>query len=53
MNSRQHSGRCTGSGLIARRMAEWMGGARDEIFERFTLRRFAEGRLEKETFIIG
>jgi sarcosine oxidase subunit beta len=38
---------------VARRMAEWMGGARDEIFERFDLRRFAEGRLEKETFIIG
>jgi sarcosine oxidase subunit beta len=38
---------------VARRMADWMGGARDEIFERFNLRRFAEGRLEKETFIIG
>jgi sarcosine oxidase subunit beta len=38
---------------VARRMAEWMGGAKDEIFERFSLRRFAEGRLEKETFIIG
>jgi sarcosine oxidase subunit beta len=38
---------------VARRMAEWMGGAQDEIFERFNLRRFAEGRLEKETFIIG
>jgi len=38
---------------VARRMAEFMGGAKDEIFERFNLRRFAEGRLEKETFIIG
>jgi sarcosine oxidase subunit beta len=38
---------------VARRMAEWMGGTKDEIFERFALRRFAEGRLEKETFIIG
>jgi len=38
---------------MARRMAEWMGGAKDEIFERFNLRRFAEGRLEQETFIIG
>jgi sarcosine oxidase subunit beta len=38
---------------VARRMAEWMGGAKDEIFERFNLRRFAEGRLEQETFIIG
>jgi sarcosine oxidase subunit beta len=38
---------------VARRMAEWMGGAKDEMFERFNLRRFAEGRLEKETFIIG
>jgi sarcosine oxidase subunit beta len=38
---------------VARRMSEWMGGASDDIFERFNLRRFAEGRLEKETFIIG
>jgi sarcosine oxidase subunit beta len=38
---------------VARRMAGWMGGAKDEIFDRFNLRRFAEGRLEKETFIIG
>ena len=38
---------------MGRRMAEWMGGAKDDIFERFSLRRFAEGRLEKETFIIG
>ncbi len=38
---------------VARRMADWMGGAPDEIFERYALRRFAEGREEKETFIIG
>jgi len=38
---------------VARRMAEWMGGAKDEIFERYNVRRFAEGRLIKETFIIG
>src|SRR5256885_17258424 len=38
---------------VARRMAEWMGGAKDEIFERFNLSRFSEGRLKKETFIIG
>src|SRR5471030_3293282 len=38
---------------VARRMSEWMGGAKDEIFDRFNLQRFAEGRLEKETFIIG
>jgi sarcosine oxidase subunit beta len=38
---------------MGRRMAAWMGGARDEIFERFTLGRFAEGRLERETMIIG
>jgi sarcosine oxidase subunit beta len=38
---------------VARRMAEWMGGAKDEIFDRFNLQRFADGRLEKETFIIG
>ena len=38
---------------VARRMAAWMGGARDELFERFNVGRFAEGRLEKETMIIG
>ena len=38
---------------VGRRMAAWMSGTADEIFERFNLRRFAEGRLEKETFIIG
>jgi sarcosine oxidase subunit beta len=38
---------------VARRMAAWMGGAQDEIFQRYDLRRFAEGRLIRETFIIG
>jgi sarcosine oxidase subunit beta len=38
---------------VARRMAAWMGGAQDDLFQRFALSRFAEGRLEKETFIIG
>ena len=38
---------------VARRMAEWMGGGKDELFERFNVSRFAEGRLEKETLIIG
>jgi len=38
---------------VARRMAEWMGGAKDEMFDRYNLRRFAEGRLIQETFIIG
>ena len=38
---------------VARRMAEWMGGAPDELFERYSLRRFSEGRLENESFIIG
>ncbi len=39
---------------VAERMAAWMaGGERDEIFDRFSLARFAEGRLEREDFIIG
>jgi len=38
---------------VTRRMAAWMSGARDELFERYTLRRFAEGRLEAEKMIIG
>ncbi len=38
---------------VARRMAAWMAGAQDEIFERFNLRRFAEGKLIHESFIIG
>lgn len=39
---------------VAERMARWMvTGESDELFERFTLARFAEGRLEKEDMIIG
>jgi sarcosine oxidase, subunit beta len=39
---------------VAERMAQWMAsGARDELFERFSLRRFAEGRMEREDMIIG
>ncbi|HUJ29070.1 MAG TPA: FAD-dependent oxidoreductase [Myxococcales bacterium] len=38
---------------VARRMAAWMGGASDDMFDRYNLRRFAEGRLIEETFIIG
>jgi sarcosine oxidase subunit beta len=39
---------------VAELMAAWMAGEpRDEIFDRFTLGRFAEGRLEREDFIIG
>lgn len=39
---------------VAERMAEWMTtGQPDELFERFSLRRFAEGRLEHEDMIIG
>src|SRR5205807_660300 len=37
---------------VARRMAAWMGGASDEMFDRYNLRRFAEGKLIQETFII-
>src|SRR5439155_675850 len=39
-----------GTGLY---FSQSMGGAQDEIFERYNVRRFAEGRLIKETFIIG
>ncbi len=39
---------------VAERMARWMAtGESDELFERFTLSRFAEGRMEREDFIIG
>jgi sarcosine oxidase, subunit beta len=38
---------------VARRMAEWMGGAQDDMFQRYALSRFAEGRMENESFIIG
>jgi hypothetical protein len=34
-------------------MAEWMGGAQDDMFQRYALSRFAEGRMESESFIIG
>jgi sarcosine oxidase, subunit beta len=39
---------------VAELMAAWLtGGRKDEIFDRFALSRFAEGRLEREDFIIG
>lgn len=40
---------------IAERTAEWLLGRnpQDELYSRFNLSRFAEGRLEKEDFIIG
>ncbi|MHB8873901.1 MAG: FAD-dependent oxidoreductase [Myxococcaceae bacterium] len=39
---------------VAERMAGWMAtGESDELFERFTLDRFAQGRLEREDMIIG
>jgi sarcosine oxidase subunit beta len=39
---------------VAERMAAWMAtGESDELFERFTLDRFAAGRLEREDMIIG
>lgn len=38
---------------VAERMAAWMGGQPDELFTRFNLSRFAEGRLEREDMIIG
>src|SRR2546429_9739018 len=38
---------------VARRMAEWMGGAQDEGFGRDNVRRFAGGRPIQETVIIG
>ncbi len=39
---------------VAEAMASWMaGGPRDEIFDRYNLSRFAEGRLEQEDMIIG
>jgi sarcosine oxidase subunit beta len=39
---------------VAERMARWMAtGESDELFERFRLSRFAEGRLEREDMIIG
>jgi sarcosine oxidase subunit beta len=39
---------------VAERMAEWMcTGQRDELFTRFNLERFQQGRLEPEDMIIG
>ncbi|MFL5318605.1 MAG: FAD-dependent oxidoreductase [Myxococcaceae bacterium] len=39
---------------VAERMAEWMlRGNSDELFTRFNLTRFAEGRMEREDMIIG
>jgi sarcosine oxidase subunit beta len=39
---------------VAERMAQWMAtGQSDELFDKFNLARFAEGRLEREDMIIG
>jgi sarcosine oxidase subunit beta len=39
---------------VAERMAEWMiTGTGDELFSRYALSRFAEGRMEREDMIIG
>ena len=39
---------------VAERMAQWMAtGQSDELFERFNLSRFAQGRFEREDMIIG
>lgn len=39
---------------VAERMARWMTtGEEDELFTRFSLRRFTEGKLEREDMIIG
>ena len=38
---------------VAERTAAWLAGEPDDLFERFNLQRFADGRLEKEDFIIG
>ena len=38
---------------VARRMADWMGGQPDELFTRFSLQRFIDGRMEPEGMIIG
>ena len=39
---------------VAERMAQWMTtDASDELFTRFNLRRFQEGKLEREDMIIG
>lgn len=39
---------------VAERMAKWMAtGESDELFEKFTLQRFADGKLIREDMIIG
>ncbi|MCE9670179.1 FAD-dependent oxidoreductase [Myxococcus stipitatus] len=39
---------------VAERMAKWMAtGESDELFTRFSLRRFSEGSIEREDMIIG
>ncbi len=38
---------------MGERAAAWMCGQSDEMFSRFNLSRFAEGRSEREDFIIG
>lgn len=38
---------------VAERMAAWMAGEKDDLFTRYSLARFAEGRLEREDMIIG
>jgi sarcosine oxidase subunit beta len=39
---------------VAELMADWMAGrGRDEIFERFTVDRFARAETVREDFIIG
>ena len=40
--------------VVGQRLAAWIAkGARDELFERWSLNRFATGRLLKEAMIIG
>jgi sarcosine oxidase subunit beta len=40
--------------IIAQLYAEWLvGGAKHEVFERCRLSRFAEGKMEKESMILG
>lgn len=39
---------------VAERMAQWMlSGSSDELFSKFNLTRFKEGRMEREDMIIG
>jgi sarcosine oxidase subunit beta len=40
---------------VAERMAAWMTGRApdDDLFSRFNLQRFADGRMEREDMIIG